>query len=122
MQIEDQKKENVLVVRVLEKRLDAHVATDFKDKMNRYISNGNRLIVLNFSEVDFIDSSGLGAIVSSLKMMGGEGDLVICGLKDLVLRMFKLTRMDRVFNIFDNEKEAVDALSKEEDIDGKKRC
>ena len=122
MQIEDQKKENVLVVRVLEKRLDAHVATDFKDKMNRYISNGNRLIVLNFSEVDFVDSSGLGAIVSSLKMLGGEGDFVICELKDLVLRMFKLTRMDRVFNIFDSEKEAVDALSKEEDIDGKKRC
>ena len=59
-----------------------------------------------------MDSSGLGAVVSSLKMLGGKGDLVICGLKDMVMRMFKLTRMDRVFHIFDSEKEAIKALSK----------
>ena len=112
MEVQERKEGDVLVIEALEKRLDAHVATDFKDKMNRYISSGNHLIILNFSEVDFVDSSGLGAVVSSLKMLGGKGDLVICGLKDLVMRMFKLTRMDRVFHIFDSEKEAIDALSK----------
>lgn len=112
MQVEDRKEGNVLVVKVLDKRLDAHVANDFINKMSGYISSGNSLFVLNVSEIDFIDSSGLGAIVTVLKRLGGKGDLVICGARDAVMRMFKLTRMNKVFDMFESEKDAINALSK----------
>ncbi len=111
MQLEDKKIGNVLIVKPLEKRIDASSATDFKGKMVDWVNGGNNRIVLNLSLVDFIDSSGLGAIVSSLKTIGNNGDLVICGVRDTVMSLFRLTRMNRVFQIFVSEEEALSALA-----------
>lgn len=112
MRIDEVKVGAVLVVKPMDKRIDASSAAAFKSKMVDWIQGGERLIVLNLSEVDFIDSTGLGAIVSSLKAMGGEGDLVICNPGETVMRLFRLTRMNRVFQILPSEEEAVASLSK----------
>lgn len=111
MQLHQTKNGDVLIVKPLEKRIDAATATEFKEKMSNWIGAGNKRIVLNLTEVDFIDSSGLGAIVSSLKKIGTEGDLVICAVKETVMSLFRLTRMNRVFDIFPSEGEAVRSLS-----------
>lgn len=110
MQLDRRNVDNALIVTPLDERLDARVATDFKEQMAELIASGHTKILLDLSRVEFIDSSGLGAIVSSLKRMGGRGDLVVCGLQDTILTMFRLTRMDRVFQIFDDEQQAVAAL------------
>ena len=110
MQLDQRNTGEALVVTPLEERLDARVATDFKERMAELIASGNTKIVLDLSRVEFIDSSGLGAIVSSLKRMGGRGDLVVCGLQETTMTMFKLTRMDRVFQVFGTEQQAVTAL------------
>ena len=110
MQLDQRNAGEALVVTPLEERLDARVATDFKERMAELIASGNTKIVMDLSKVEFIDSSGLGAIVSSLKRMGGRGDLVVCGLQETTMTMFKLTRMDRVFQVFSNEQQAVTAL------------
>jgi anti-anti-sigma factor len=65
MQLEQRNAGEALVVTPLEERLDARVATDFKERMAELIASGNSKIVLDLSKVEFIDSSGLGAIVSS---------------------------------------------------------
>ena len=111
MQIETKNTGSVLVVKPTEKRLDARAAVDFKEKMVSYISDGHRQIALDLAEVDFIDSSGLGAIVSSLKKIGTQGEMVICGVGETVMALFKLTRMDRVFRIHPSEEEAIATLS-----------
>jgi anti-sigma B factor antagonist len=111
MQVEEKLVGKFLIVKPLEKRIDFKVATDFKDKMAELIESGNMFILLNMSDVEFIDSSGLGAIVSSLKRMKGRGDLFICGLKETIMMMFNLTRMNRVFRIFESEQEAINTLS-----------
>jgi anti-sigma B factor antagonist len=112
MEIEEKKVGDVLVVLPREKRIDASVSTGFKGKMVDWINQGNRRIILDLSHVDFIDSSGLGAIISSLKTIGSDGDLVICGVRETVMGLFKLTRMNRVFQIFTDESEAIEALSR----------
>lgn len=111
MQLEEKKSGEILIVKPLEKRIDASSATDFKGKMVDWISSGHNRIVLNLSMVDFIDSSGLGAIVSSLKTIGNNGNLVISGLRETVMSLFRLTRMNQVFQIFSSEEDAVKALS-----------
>jgi len=113
MKIEDRKDGEILIVKPVEKRLDASVAVEFKGKMAEFIKDGNELIVLDLSDVKFMDSSGLGAIVSSLKTLGRKGDLVISGTKEAVSSLFTITRMDRVFRMFANAEEAVSALSEE---------
>jgi len=103
MHLESVKTGGVLIVKPSEKRIDASVATEFKGKMVDWINEGNTKIILDLVNVDFIDSSGLGAIVSSLKAIGGIGDLVISGLQETVMGVFRLTRMNKVFQIFSSE-------------------
>ena len=69
------------------------------------------MIVLDMSDVTFIDSSGLGALIASLKIIGDDGELVLCGARDTVESMFKLTRMNKVFRMFGSPEEAVSSLS-----------
>ena len=107
MQVADKAVGDVRVVQLYEKRLAAKQAVEFKENMLRLISEGNKSLVLDLSEVDFIDSTGLGAIVSSLKAMGRDGDIVVCGLQDAVMQIFSLTRMDKVFGIYSNLEEAI---------------
>ncbi len=111
MQLDTRKEDDVLVVICLEDRMDAKVAVGFREEMARLIDDGNKLIVLDVSNVSFIDSSGLGSIVSSLKMIGRDGNLAVAGAKDTILDMFRLTRMDRVFQMFTSEEEAIKTLS-----------
>ena len=111
MQIETKSAGTVLIVKPTEKRLDARAAVDFKQKMVGFIAEGHQQIALDLAEVDFIDSSGLGAIVSSLKKIGTQGEMVICGVRETVMALFKLTRMDRVFRIHPSEEEAIATLS-----------
>jgi len=101
----------LLVVKVLAPRLEAREAVEFKAQMADWIRQGPRTIVLNLAEVRFIDSSGLGALVSVLKLLGRQGDLVLCGVTEPVLSLFKLTRMDRVFPMYGQESEALTALA-----------
>ncbi len=101
----------VVVIKALERRLDARSAPGFKEYMAQIIRAGHQQLVLDISEIDFIDSSGLSAIVSGLKTLGGCGDLVIAGARTTVMSMFKLTRMDKVFRMFATANEAVGALS-----------
>lgn len=110
MQLVHEKKGSVVLVKPLEKRMDATIAADFKTQMGVLINEGQALFVLDLSEVDFVDSSGLGAIVASLKMLGGKGDLVIASAGEKVMKLFKLTRMDRVFQVFPTSDEALAQL------------
>ena len=102
---------NVLVVRVTEKRIDASKAPSFKDEMTKCIDNGQNQIVLDLSDVDFIDSSGLGALVSCLKRLGPRGSLAVAGAAGAVSRLFTLTRMDRVFALHPTVDSAVEQMS-----------
>jgi anti-sigma B factor antagonist len=106
------KSANATVVTVTEKRLDAKIAVGFKDEMAALINAGETTVVLDLSNVGFVDSSGLGAIVTSLKLIGRKGDLLVAGVKDDVMTMFTLTRMDRVFQMFPTTEDALNSLVK----------
>jgi anti-sigma B factor antagonist len=111
MRFEENKVGDILVSKVLDGRIAADVAPRFKAHLAEYVSKGNLFIVLDLAAVAFIDSSGLGALVSSLKSMGKDGDLVVAGAHGAVASMFKLTRMDKVFRMYGSSDEAVAALS-----------
>lgn len=100
MEIASKTEEQLRIVSVKESRIDAAVAIEFKDAMRGETDCGPDLVVLDLSHVDFIDSSGLGAIVAAMKHMGQERKLALAGLTPTVERVFKLTRMDSVFSVF----------------------
>jgi anti-sigma B factor antagonist len=99
MNFETQSIGNVLVVTLLDRRLDASVSTQFKEDIQAMIAQGTHHILLDFGQVDFIDSSFLGTLVSLLKSLHGKGELAVCSLNNNIHSMFKLTRMDKIFTI-----------------------
>ncbi|HXH41692.1 MAG TPA: STAS domain-containing protein [Thermoanaerobaculia bacterium] len=110
MRIEQQETGSVMLLTVMDKRIDARVAPEFKRFMNEIVEGGQHWIALDIENVEFIDSSGLGAIVTALKSVGRRGDLAISGARQPVNDLFRLTRMDKVFRMFATNDEAVAAL------------
>ena len=72
-----------LVVTVNAARIDASAALEFKDSMNA-IDESNSKILLNLEQVEFIDSSGLGAVVSVMKHSGKGRKMDLCALTPTV--------------------------------------
>ena len=100
MELSSTTEEELRVISVEDTRIDAAVAIEFKDAMRAQTDGGPDLVVLDLSKVEFIDSSGLGAIVAAMKHMGTERRLALAGLTPAVARVFQLTRMDSVFSVF----------------------
>lgn len=88
------------VVRVNDERIDAAVALEFKESMRDLTDKSPPTVILDLSAVSFIDSSGLGAIVATMKYLSPDRTLVLAGLTDPVNRVFRLTRMDSVFSVY----------------------
>ncbi|WP_299139135.1 STAS domain-containing protein [uncultured Tateyamaria sp.] len=100
MDLRTRSENNLQVVSVHDSRIDAAVAIEFKDAMRASTDGGDDTVVLDLSEVQFIDSSGLGAIVAAMKHMGPARKLALAGLTPTVDKVFRLTRMDSVFSVF----------------------
>ncbi len=91
--------EGLLLVQVREERIDAAGAIRFKDRMREVTAGWAGPVMLDMSGVKFLDSSGLGAVVAVMKLLGPERRLELAGLTPTVEKVFRLTRMDSVFRI-----------------------
>lgn len=111
MVLQSRNENGILVVRPGGPRLDAAAAQAFKRDMVDFIHAGHRRIVLNLADVEFMDSTGLAALLSTLKTLDGSGEFALAGLTEKVRKLFAITRLDRgVFRIFPNEKDAAASL------------
>lgn len=99
MRLHVERRGDELLIRVEEARLDAAVSTAFKDQMRQAMAETGAVVVLDLSRVDFMDSSGLGALIAVLKAMPHGRRLELQGLRPNVERVLRLTRMDSVFAI-----------------------
>ena len=87
--------------------MDASIAVDFKDCLCQEIDHGRFDVVLDLSRVEFIDSSGMGAIVGAFKHMGTRGTFAVACVTKSVSQVFRMTRMDKVFDVYPTLDEAL---------------
>lgn len=98
---------NVLFIQ--EERIDAHNSGELKEAILHLIEQGEVNIIVQLAQVRFIDSSGLGALLSGYKNAAlKSGRLAITNMQPQVLSMFELTRLNRVFDIYTDLNEAFD--------------
>lgn len=95
------------IIKVLDKRIDAAAAIQFKDTLKELTAQTDKPVILDLANVDFVDSSGLGAIVASMKFLGKDRPLHLASLTPIVAKVFSLTRMERVFKIYKTVDEAI---------------
>jgi anti-sigma B factor antagonist len=82
-----------------------------RDLMNGLLTAGKRQFVLNLAGVDYIDSSGLGQLVSIWgSVRNRKGHMTLLSPSKRVLRLFEITRLTSVFEICDLESEAVERV------------
>jgi anti-sigma B factor antagonist len=111
MKITSQQQEGVAILRV-DGRFDAHEVAEVRNALDKARSQGSSRIVLNLAGVNFIDSSGLACLVQGMKhCRDAGGDLHLCELRQPVRIIFELTRLDRAFQVFGGEAEAVQAFA-----------
>src|ERR1043166_1319405 len=91
--------DDLLIVTPLVSRLDAHAAPALRAVLLQQIEAGCQRVKIDLEHVQFIDSSGLGAIVAARKHLGADGDLAVCSLAKTVRSMFEVTALDRVIAI-----------------------
>jgi len=107
MKIEVAKENNVTIVAV-EGEIDVETSPQLRERFDELLAQGEHNFVIDLGGVDFIDSSGLAAFVRLFKRVRvGEGDVKLCCIRPEILKIFELTRLNRVFDIFDTRAEAV---------------
>jgi anti-anti-sigma factor len=81
--------------------IDSTRTQDLHERIDAGIEQGARVILVDLKNVTFMDSSGLGALVTALKTIrAAGGKLCVCSMNEQVKILFELTSMDRVFEIF----------------------
>lgn len=86
--------------------LDGTKAHQFRTDIGNIVTAGADVVLIDLKDVTFVDSSGLGALVSALKTVrSAGGKLCICSINEQVRMLFELTSMDRVFDVFKNRED-----------------
>lgn len=103
--------ENVTILE-LAGSLDISNADELRRAILDAVSKKSAQVVVNLQHLNFIDSSGLAALAMGLKQAHEQqGNLCLCRLQPPVRLIFEMTRLDKVFEIFVSEEDAVLAAS-----------
>lgn len=99
--------ENVTVIKIAG-RIDSHSVQRLRQQLSLNTGGQEKNIVLDLAGVDFIDSSGLAAIVHGMKQCRASGgDLRLCKTPQTVRMVLELTRLDKALDIFLNQESAL---------------
>ncbi len=108
MEFNIEKFENHTLIKVLEEKLDTHIAPTLKSELVLVSGNGEKNIVLDLSNCRYCDSSGLSAILVANRLCkNASGTFILTGLNDAVERLITISQLDTVLNISSTVDEAV---------------
>ncbi|MBC1219920.1 STAS domain-containing protein [Nostoc sp. UCD121] len=86
--------------------LDSIRGNELRREVSDILLSGADILLLDMKEVKFIDSSGLGALVSAMQMArNANTKLFVCSISDQIRMLFELTKIDRVFQTFADQDE-----------------
>jgi anti-sigma B factor antagonist len=111
MEFKIDKFENHTLIKVLEEKLDTHIAPTLKSELVLVSGNGEKNIVLDLGNCRYCDSSGLSAILVANRLCkNANGTFVLTGLNDAVERLITISQLDTVLNISNSLDEAVSLI------------
>ena len=93
--------------------LEGETSLLFKEKLKSLIGDGHLHVVMDLSNVGFVDSQGLGALISCLKVLRqSDGSLTVTNLSESVEAVLRITRLIRVFDVLPTVEDALAAASR----------
>lgn len=110
-EIHQREREGIVILDLKGRLVVGEAASRLRDDMLALAGAGQHRVVLNLEGVDFIDSTGLGAMVicfTTLKKAGGA--LKLCNLAEREIELLVLTKLTSVFELFDDEQHALNSF------------
>ena len=102
---------NDLMICFVEGEIDINSSPDIKKSFDKILSKKAPKIVINLIKVTYIDSSGLATLVEILKNMRSYGgEMKLCNMSAKVKSLFEITKLDKLFDIVEDENAAVSAF------------
>ena len=114
MQIDVAERNGAAVLKPAGARVDLQVAGEFRTALLQLIDVGHHRLVVDMGDVHFVDSSGLGALVSALKtlkLLKREGDIRLANVQPPVVALLEIIRLHRVFASYPSVDLAVQSFS-----------
>lgn len=105
------KKDKYLLIQLNETKIDSTVSPQLKSDFVTLNAEGNKNMILDMSQVKYIDSSGLSAILVGNRLANdSDGIFVLAGVTDHVMKLIKISQLDSVLDILPTVQEAVEAV------------
>ena len=104
------RQEKYTIITLDEEKLDSSIAPDVKSEMVKLQSDGIESLIINLSNVKYSDSSGLSALLVANRLFNEKGSFVLCSVQEHVLKLIKISQLDKVIEIKPTEQEAVDVV------------
>jgi anti-sigma B factor antagonist len=109
MDIGEERKADVLIL-VVSGRLDTATARTFEDRLLTRIDSGERRLVIDLRQLEYVSSSGLRVFLLAAKRLGAEGRIAVCSLNGHVRRVFDLVGFSSLVDIYGTREEAIDRI------------
>ena len=98
----------------LEGEVDVYTAPQLKQQMISLLESGAKELVVDLSKVDYLDSTALGVLIGGLKRMRErDGNMVLVCPSPRIRRVFEITGLDKIFDIFNSSEDALESMGKE---------
>jgi anti-sigma B factor antagonist len=111
LEISRREKEGITILNLAGSLTAGQTATALREAIRAEMAKGARNVILNLEHVDYIDSTGLGAMVMCFTALRkSSGRLVLLNLNRRHLELLVLTKLSTVFEIFDDEQQAVNSF------------
>jgi anti-sigma B factor antagonist len=111
LEISERDREDVTILALSGKITVGKEATNFREKVASLQSAGKRNIILDLSNVDYIDSTGLGALViSATSLRKAGGNIKLLNLNRRTIELLVMTKLATVFEIFTDEQDAINSF------------
>lgn len=92
-------------------RMDFNALMEFSALLNQTLQGGARKMLLDFSDLDYLSSSGIRTMVECQKQVDAQkGTLAFCSLNSQIKELFQVVQLDKVFKIYPSEFEALDHM------------
>lgn len=112
IKIKEEKRGDVLVFLLSGELMGGEETRAFQDRLYKAIEEGSVFVVIDMSNVGWMNSSGLGMLMAGLTTLRGSGgELKLAGTPDRIRRTIEITKLDNVIPIYDSLDEAVDSFA-----------
>lgn len=111
LEIQQREREGIVILDLKGRLTVGNEVATFRDRLQKLIASGRTNIILNLQDVDYIDSTGLGALVmsyTSLQRAGGK--IALLNLSRRGIELLVMTKLTTIFEIFDDEQNAINSF------------